>query len=185
MRVDHRTSPEGSQDTWLEAQCRIVEAAGRALADAVGAINERTAEARTGALGRKQRVTDSLLRAAEAAHEDLHSVQLAVQNALFDCEHELRALRERDMDPAELLVDGERLIRQYRFLRRRARVIDGLLAYLPSVTQLAHVCVEHLRRLRNGAAESALLRVPDCGFVGAAMEDLEEPIAQRSPRPGA
>lgn len=141
---------------------------------AVAEVNERTAQAEEGQLGRRQRITEVHLRQAESAVRTLVEVQGAIQNALFDCERDLRDLRERELSPAELLVDGERLILQYRFLRRRARVLDGLLAYLPLVSASASHCAEHLRLLKGGGEMSGRFRVPDCGFAQAALEDLQE-----------
>lgn len=161
-------------DDWLESHCRQILQAGDELAAVVGEINERTEQAGTGQLGRRRRITETHLRSVEAACRSLHDVQVAVQNALFDCEHELRDLRERRVSPAELLVDGERLICRYRFLRRRARVIDGLLAYLPVVTNHAGACLDHLHRLHEGDDLEGPLRVPDCGFAQAALEELQE-----------
>lgn len=177
MRFDPH--PPAHNDDWLESQCRRVEAAGQELAEVVEGVNARTEHAVQGALGRRQRITETQLRQAEAAWRSLHDVQLSIQDALFDCEHELRALRERELSPAELLIDGERLIRQYRFLRRRARVIDGLLAYLPAVGTHAAACVDHLRRLRDGAEAALLLAAPDCGFALVAMEELGESLDRR------
>lgn len=167
-------------DAWLEGLCRQILEAGEQLTTTVGEINERTEQAGTGLLGRRRRITEVHLRAVGGSCKSLHDVQVAVQDALFDCEHELRALREREVSPAELLVDGERLICQYRFLRRRARVIDGLLAYLPVVTSHAVVCLEHLHRLHEGDDLNGALRVPDCGFALAALEELQddEPAAR-------
>lgn len=161
-------------DEWLESQCRRIEEAGRNLALAVSEVNARTREALQGGLGRKQRITPNQIRQAETAWETLHEAQVAVQDALFDCEHEMRALRERDITPAELLVDGDRLIIQYRFLRRRARVLDGLLAYLPGVSSSAHACLECLHLLRDGAEIETILAIPDCGFALVALEQLSE-----------
>jgi hypothetical protein len=174
MRIDRSSSTSFVPDDWLEMQCRVVEAAGRDLAITVGQVNQRIEQARTGQLGRRRPITELQLRMAEAAYKKLHDVQVAVQNALFDCEHELRALRDRELSPAELLVDGERLIRQYRFLRRRARVIDGLLAYLPVVTAHAGTCLEYLHQLQRGREINVPLKVPDCGFALAALDQLRE-----------
>lgn len=184
MRIDNHDPGRDRVDTWLEAQCGLIQAAGRSLAQAVGQVNQRVDQARNGELGRKQRITEALLRQSEEACRTLHDVQVAVQNALFDCEHELRELRERELSPAELLIDGERLIRYYRFLRKRARVIDGLLAYLPAVTTHAVHCLQHLKQLREEAEVSAPLRVPDCAFAVAALEELreEEAVSPRRPR---
>lgn len=172
MRIDHSTA--GATDDWLETQCRQVEEAGQILANAVGEVNERTHQAEAGALGRRRRITDTQLKQVEQACEALREVQQVVSHGLFDCEHELRSLREREVDPAELLVDGERLIRHYRFLKRRARVIDGLMAYLPAVTTRAASCLEHLRRLHQGEEINGQLRVPDCAFALIALEELSE-----------
>jgi hypothetical protein len=172
MRLDNGSAFR--RDTWLEHQLRLVEAAGRELAKTVGQVNVRTLQARAGGLGRRRRITEGQLRTAESASLRLREVQANIQNALFDCEHELRSLREREVSPAELLIDGERLISQYRFLRRRARVIDGLMAYLPSLSVHARACVEHLRRLHNGEEIGGQLLAPDCGFAVAALEELEE-----------
>lgn len=174
MRIDPRASAGMLTDDWLESHCRHVESAGRELAQVVSEINQRTEQAAAGELGKRRRITESQIRSVQEACRILHEVQVAVQDAVFDCEHELRDLRERDMDPAELLIDGERLIRHYRFLRRRARVIDGLLAYLPTVTSLSNACLEHLRRLQNGSELRGPLIVPDCGFALAALDQLRD-----------
>ncbi len=177
MRVDPRHTAASStvkEDHWLEAQCRIIQQAAVALAESVGEVNDRTDQAKDGSLGRKRRITEAQMRCALEAAGDLKAVQKAVQNALFDCEFELRELRERDVSPAELLVDGERLIRQYRFLRRRARVMDGLLAYLPTVTQHASVCLDHLRALNEDHSLNGMIRTPDCTFALVALEQLSE-----------
>ena len=182
MRLEPLLDRQISQDDWLEGQCRIVEAAGLELALAVGEANERIEQSRNGTLGRRQYVTEANLRRSAHACAALHDVQVAIQNALFDCEHELRELRERDMSPAELLVDGHRLLRQYRFTRRRARVIDALLAYLPVVQHHAGICHDHLRRLRDGEpieVEGAMT-VPDCGFALVALEALQEEDPDRA-----
>jgi hypothetical protein len=160
-------------DDWLEAQCRSIASAGKELANTVGQINQRI-EGVTGDQIREV-IAESHLRETSAVGRALHEVQLAVQNALFDCEHELRSLRERDISPVELLVDGERLIQRYRFLRRRARVIDGLLAYLPAVTAHIQTCVDNLRRLREvGNYEGGNFLVPDCGFALVALDQLRD-----------
>jgi hypothetical protein len=174
MRVDshHRSTP--GADEWLEGLCRQVEDAGTELANAVGQVNLRLEQEQNGSLGRRQRITDAQLKRVETACAALHEVQVSIQNALFDCEHELRELRERDVSAIELLIDGERLIRQYRFLRRRARVIDGLLAYLPMVSSSAMSCLEVLRRARDGQDVSAPFTVPDCTFALVALEQLRE-----------
>jgi hypothetical protein len=176
MPVEPSLDRQVRQDVWLEGQCRIVEAAGRELALAVGEANDRIEHGRNGTLGRKVHVTEANLRRSAHALGALHDVQVAIQDALFDCEHELRALRERDMSPAELLVDGHRLVSQYRFIRRRARIIDALLAYLPVVQHHAGVCHEHLRRLRDGepVEHDGSITVPDCGFALVALEALQE-----------
>lgn len=161
-------------DAWLEAQCRAIVQAGKELTRCVGQVNQRLDESKNGELGRKRLITETHLRQAEEAHLALHDVQVAVQNALFDCEHEIRALRERDVDPAELLIDGERLIAQYRFLRRRARIIDGLLAYLPSACHHTATCIEWLRQLREGALAQEDLAVPDVAFASAALDQLKD-----------
>jgi hypothetical protein len=187
MRIDPR-APAPQPDTWLEARLRLLEHAGKELALAVGEANVRADDAASGALGRRRVVTETALRRAEAAYRVFHDVQVEIQNAVFDCEHELRELRERDVSPAELLVDGERLIRQYRFLRRRARVLDGLLAYLPSVTSHASICLECLTRLRAGEELNGTILVPDCGFALVALEQLSEddslPRRSVAARPG-
>lgn len=180
MRIEPLSAVQ--RDDWLEGQCRRVENAGQELAQVVGQINLRTEQAHSGSLGRRRRITDTQMRRVDSAYRVLHDVMVAIQNALFDCEHELRSLRERELSPAELLVEGERLIRQYRFLRRRARVIDGLLAYLPMVTHDAGVCREHLRQLQVGADLPGPLRVPDCTFALVALEQLREEEARPTPR---
>lgn len=161
-------------DDWLETRCREIETAGRDLALAVGEVNQRLEQARDGHLSRRRVVTEVHLGQAEQICRVLHDVQVAIQNALFDCEHEMRELREREVSPVELLIDGERLIRQYRFLRRRARVIDGLLAYLPAVCAAAQTCMEHLRQLGDGGILEQPIVVPDCGFALVAIDQLQE-----------
>jgi len=177
MRVDPYLRELVQTDVWLEGQCRAIVAAGQELAAAVGEVNHRMEQAMAGALGRRQRITDSHLRRAETACETLLEVRRAVQNCLFDCEHELRELREREVGPAELLLEGDRLIGQYRFYRRRARVLDGLLAYLPAVHSYATLCLDQLRSIRDGGAVALPLTVPDCGFAQVALEQLGEPAA--------
>lgn len=167
-----RKSPES--DEWLAAQCRVLAAAGQSLAATISEVNSRMEHLQNGNLGRKQRVTDSQLRRVDAACATIRTAQRDVQNALFDAEHELRELREREVSPAELLVDGERLIRYYRFLRRRARVIDGMLAYLPLVRSHADTLLQQLRLLQAGEIEMAHFSVPDCGFALVALEQLQE-----------
>ena len=134
----------------------MLAGAGRSLAEVLAEVNERIERARDGVYG--CHVSESQLFQAEVACRTIHDVQVAVQNGLFDCEHELRELREREVSPAELLVDGERLIRQYRFLRRRARIIDGLLGYSAD-----H---ELLRRrvpgMHEGTFETRTTRAPIC-----------------------
>lgn len=177
MRVDPHHGEGIGSDDWLEGQCRALQAAGRELAMVVGQINERLEQERTGRLGRRRVVTETHLRQVEAACRIFHDVQISIQNGLFDCEHELRALREREVSPAELLVDGERLIRQYRFLRRRARVMDGLLAYLPGVSSYAAACldvVHHLHEEHEIEEIPGPLMVPDCGFALVALEELRD-----------
>ena len=165
-------------DEWLESQCRRVEAAGKELAVAVGQVNARLQHGAASQAARQSRPPESRIRQAEAACKTLHETQAEIQNALFDCEHELRELRERDVSPVELMVDGENLIRRYRFLRRRARVLDGMLAFVPAGTAHADACVEHLRRLRSGEETVSQLAgplvVPDCGFALVAIEQLHE-----------
>jgi hypothetical protein len=172
MRVDPRATRPVSRDDWLEAQCRAIEAAGKEMADIVGQINARTSLSQNGELGRRKRITETQVRAIESSVRTLHEIQRSIQNALFDCEHELRELREREVDPAELLIDGERLIRQYRFLRRRARIIDGLLAYMPTAESYAAGCLDRLRALHAGGELHDPLSVPDCGFAVIALEQL-------------
>ena len=174
MRPESPFAVTVQDDNWLEAQCRTILQAGRELTRCVGQVNLRLDEAKSGDLGRKRLITESTLRQAREAHRTLHDVQLSIQNALFDCEHEIRALRERDVSPAELLIDGERLISQYRFFRRRARVIDGLLAYLPGATQYTAVCVDWLRQLQGGARAQEELSVPDTDFALAAIDQLRD-----------
>jgi hypothetical protein len=166
-------------DEWLEATCRRIAAAGREMAQAVGQVNHRLTQARNGSIGRRRLVTDQQFRNVQNACDTLRRTRGAVQNVLFDCEHELRELRERDVSPAELLIDGERLLRQYRFLRRRARVIDGLLAYLPAVIHHAGACLDSLRRLDPDRVPPNELTVPDCGFALVALEEAQD----GSPRP--
>jgi len=174
MLIDSPDSRRPHSDGWLEAQCRRIQEAGHELALTVGEVNERTQQARVGRLGRRQRITEEQLEAAETAWKTLHEQQIAMQNAVFDTEHELRELREREVNPAELLIEGEDLIRHYRFLRRRARIIDALLAYLPAVSTLASTCIGHLRRLHEGVEMPELLVVPDCTFAILALEQLRE-----------
>jgi hypothetical protein len=174
MRPESPFSVTVQDDAWLEAQCRAIVQAGKELTRCVAQVNQRLQDARNGELGRKQLLTETHLRAAQDVLSSLHEIQVSIQNALFDCEHEIRSLRERDVSPAELLVDGERLISQYRFLRRRARVIDGLLAYLPGVHQHTATCIEWLRQLREGARAEDEIAVPDCGFALVALDQLKE-----------
>lgn len=169
-----RNGPAVPHDEWLESLCETIQSTGRALAETVGEVNRRMEDAQSGHLGRRQPLTETQLRTVEEACQTLRQVQRWVQNALFDCEHEIRELREREVSPAELLIDGDRLIGQYRFLRRRARIIDGLLAYLPGVNSHAALCLDHLRRVPNGDTWSDPLTVPDCAFALAALEQLRE-----------
>lgn len=181
MRLPSPQERRVPTDTWLEAQCRAVENAGRELALAMGEARDRCEQDRNGTLGRRRHVTESQVRRAEHAYQNLRRVQSEIQNALFDCEHALRELRERELSPAEMLLEADRLIAQYRFLRRRARIIDGLLAYLPVVLHHAGACHAHLRRLRNGepGEQDAPFSVPDCGFALVALEALQEDDADR------
>lgn len=174
MRPESPFAVTVQDDNWLEAQCRSIVQAGKQLTRCVGQVNQRLEEAKAGDLGRKRLITETHLRQAQEAHRALHDIQVSVQNALFDCEHEIRSLRERDVSPAELLIDGERLISQYRFLRRRARVIDGLLAYLPGACQHTATCVDWLNQLREGALAQEELAVPDCAFALAALDQLRD-----------
>ena len=105
-------------DDWLEGVCRSVEAAGRSLEGILEDVNVRTEEAQAGRLGRRHRITDEHLRQAETACDALRDALASVQTVLFDCEQEMRTLQEREVSVAELLIDGESLISQYRFLRR-------------------------------------------------------------------
>lgn len=162
-------------DDWLEARCHAIDAAGRELALAVGQINRKLEELHSTSRDMREAIADEDLRRTIATSRALHDVQVEVQNGLFDCEHEIRSLRERDISPAELLVDGERLIAQYRFLRRRARVIDGLLAYLPAVNSHVNTCLDQLQRLREeGLYEGGSFSVPDCAFALIALEVLRD-----------
>lgn len=174
MRPESPFAVTVQDDAWLESQCRTIVQAGKELTLCVGQVNQRLEEAQNGELGRKQILTQTHLRQAQEALEALHEVQSGIQNALFDCEHEMRSLRERDVSPAELLIDGERLISQYRFLRRRARVIDGLLAYLPAVCQQTSTCIDWLRQLREGARLHEEIAVPDTAFAHAALDQLKD-----------
>lgn len=174
MRPESPFAVTVPSDSWLEAQCRAVVQAGKELTRCVGQVNQRLDEAKNGGLGRKRLITETHLRQAQEAYRTLHDIQLSVQNALFDCEHEIRILRERDVNPAELLIDGERLIGQYRFLRRRARVIDGLLAYLPAACQHTATCIDWLQQLREGAQAQEDLSVPDVAFALAALDQLKD-----------
>jgi hypothetical protein len=154
------------------------------MAVTVGEVNEQIEEALANA-GRVPNVTEDAVRRARECTSIVHEIQLAIQNALFDCEHEIRELREREVSPAELLVDGERLINRYRFIRRRARVIDGMLAFLPVVTSHMSACVESLRQMSEEEAipVAGPLPVPDCEFAIVALEALrEEEAAARLPR---
>jgi hypothetical protein len=162
-------SADGLRDEWLDTLCRRIEEAGRTLAEVINDANGR-ADSKGGR--RRQGITEAQCRQAQQAWQALHEVQICIQNALFDCEHELRELRERDVSPIQLLVDGDELIRQYRFLRRRARVIDGLLAYLPPITSHAFICVQHLEKLRGGHEADGPLSIPDCAFAHAALQEL-------------
>jgi len=177
MASDPISSKVPKDDEWLEAQCRRLEATGNDLADTIGEINSRL-EGELGRRGRRssvrQRVQPEEIQKAQEACGIFREIQNAVQDALFDTEHELRELRERDVSPAELLIDGEGLVRQYRFLRRRARVLDGLLAYLPSVGDHALVCVEKLRRLEEHDLRYDPIMVPDTGFALIAIEHLRD-----------
>lgn len=178
----HDSTPRS--DDWLAAQCQRIEAAGKELALTVGEINQQIEEA-LAASGGCPRISEDALRRARECADAIHEVQVSIQNALFDCEHEIRELREREVSPAELLIDGERLINRYRFLRRRARVIDGLLAFLPVVGTHVSACVENLRQMREDEEMSVAgpLLVPDCGFAIVALEALrEEEAAARLPR---
>jgi hypothetical protein len=172
MRAGSSAHEGHRHDTWLEEQCMLVHSAGIGLAEAVGEVNQRTLKAIGGELGRQRRVTSSQIRAVEQAHVLLADVQDRVQNALFDCEHELRALREQELTPAELVLEGGRLIALYRFFRRRARILDGMLAYLPETRAHAGRCLDSLRRLRDGTALYRPLTVPDCGFALVALDEL-------------
>ena len=174
MAGDTHPDPLLQTDAWLEQVCRSVEGAGRLLVATVRDVNHRTEEALAGRLGRRQRVTDAHVRQADVAFQALRDAQADVQSAIFDCEQEIRALREREVSVAELLVDGENLIRQYRFLRRRARISDRLLSYLPDACSQASACLERLRALRDGAPLNGSLPIPDCTFAGAALEELAE-----------
>jgi len=177
MRIESSKPVNVETDAWLENRCLVIESAGRSLAVAVGQVNQRTQAAASGDLGRRRRITDSLLHRAETACRTLRQAETEIQNTLFDCERELRSLWEREVSPVELLVDGERLIRHYRFLRRRARILDGLLAYLPVVARHADTCLECLRRIQHGDEEQGVLVVPDCGFALIALEQLREESA--------
>ncbi|MCC2673015.1 MAG: hypothetical protein K0Q72_5487 [Armatimonadetes bacterium] len=184
MQLEPPHDPTPASDDWLANQCHRIDAAGRELALAVGELNERIEATLEDAAGHP-RISEGCLQRARECATVIHQVQGEIQNALFDCEHEIRELRERVVSPAELLVDGERLINHYRFLRRRARVIDGLLAYLPNVTAHMRACVEHLRQMREEehVELAAPLLVPDCAFAIVALEELrEEEAAQRGPR---
>jgi len=145
------------------------------MAMTVGEINLRIDEALSNGTQLPDVSEDAVRRARECAGI-IHEVQLSIQNALFDCEHEIRELREREVSPAELLVDGERLINRYRFIRRRARVIDGMLSFLPLVTSHMSACVENLRQMCEGDALpiAGPLVVPDCEFAIVALEALRE-----------
>jgi hypothetical protein len=168
----------------LAVQCQRIEAAGRDMAMTVGEVNERIEEALANTTQAPAVSEDAVRRARECANV-VHEIQLAIQNALFDCEHEIRELREREVSPAELLVDGERLINRYRFVRRRARVIDGMLAFLPLVTSHMTACVENLRQMSEDEAAPVAgpLLAPDCEFAIVALEALrEEEAAARRPR---
>lgn len=170
-------------DDWLAAQCQRIDAAGRDMAFTVGEVNQRIEEALVSASSMPSVTEDAVRRARECA-STIHEIQLAIQNALFDCEHEIRELREREVSPAELLVDGERLINRYRFIRRRARVIDGMLAFLPLVTSHMTACVDNLRQMSEEEAipVAGPLIVPDCEFAIVALEALrEEEAAARRP----
>lgn len=183
LEPPHESFPQS--DDWLAAQCQRIEATGHELALAVGEINERIEEALQKDTLHRPTISENCLTRARECATVLHAIQVEVQNVLFDCEHEIRDLREREVSPAELLIDGERLIRHYRFLRRRARMIDALLAYLPDVCSDTHLCVEHLRQIHaeEGIAVAGPLTVPDCSFAVMTLEALrEEEEMQRLPR---
>ncbi len=182
MALERTSTTVIPSDDWLEAQCRQIEEAGKALAATLAGVNARHRQHRESVAGRRPRLTASQIKEAQAAYRILHEVQVAIQEAVFDCEHDLRDLREREISPAEMLVDGDRLIIQYRFLRRRARILDALLAYLPAVSQHAFRCVEHLERVKEGAPLAELLAGPDCGFALIALEELQDEEAPRARR---
>ena len=60
------------------------------------------------------------------------------------------------------------------FLRRRARISDRLLSYLPDAKAQALACADHLRALREGGALGVPLLAPDCAFAAAALDELQE-----------
>ncbi len=164
-----------SPDEWLEAQCRQIEAAGKELVAVAEEINYRVGRIADGEpVAGDQIVTEELTRRMETACEMLRNLKITIQEAVFDCEHEMRELREREVSPAELLIDGDRLIRQYRFLRRRGRIMDGLLAYLPIVTQSTRTICDQLYQLQEGAILEGPLIVPDCSFALVALEQLSD-----------
>ncbi len=161
-----------TRDEWLEQQCRLLHTAGCTLAAAVEAVNARGEDARSGALGRRRAVTLDHLREVEGGCKLLQRLQQAIQDAIYDSEQEMRELRERELTPADLLVEGDGLIQRYRFLRRRNRILDGLRAELPRATLHALHCLYLLRRLREGDAFEDPLRAPGCDFALAALDEL-------------
>lgn len=177
MSLDPLTGAEATRDEWLESLCRQIEGAGQELEAVANEINYRAGRLADGEPVEGDRiVTEDLTRRMEAAAETLRGLKVTIQEAVFDCEHEMRELRERELSPVELLIDGDRLIRRYRFLRRRGRVIDGLLAYLPPVALAARNCCEHLYQLQSGAVLNGPLIVPDCAFALFALEQLDEAL---------
>lgn len=177
MASDLFSTDNPEHDEWLEAQCKRLEAAGNELANTVGAINHRLegdiGKARRRNSGRPRVEPGEILKAQEVC-SIFKEIQQGVQDALFDAEYDMRELRDRDVNPAQLLIEGNDLLRRYRFLRRRARICDSLLAYLPHVEESAHVCLDKLKLLEDSEMRFEPITVPDCGFALIAIEELQE-----------
>lgn len=168
--------PPESRDVWLEDVCGRLVTAATAFSAVIEDVNQRTDVAASGELGRRRRITEVLLRRAEEAATDLSQIQRGIQNALFDCEIELRELRERDLSPADLLEQGAYLLSHYRLIRRRARVLDGILGFLPGANRDVAFALALLRRLRKGLVVTGPLGTPDWGFALAAQEEITTEI---------
>ncbi|MBM3459042.1 MAG: hypothetical protein FJX77_10995 [Armatimonadetes bacterium] len=174
MRVTSLPSARIAPDDWLERQCRQLHDVGCALTGTLEQVNQRCEAARAGQLGRRQPVTLEQLREVEGNCQSLRRLQRTIQEALYDTEQEIRELRERDLTPADLIVEAEYLIVRYRFLRRRNRVLVGLHDELPRAALQALHCLHRLRRLREGDREATLFYPPGCEFALAALEQLRD-----------